>query len=200
MNPLDFSVARNLLREYRLCISEPDDADTRAIACEAEIRLRQLDWVYQRVRRLQDEQVATIRLMAEGASGEFEPPRDLADRERDQAEEIGVLTEAFYYFAWRFRQVIRPLPGLSRYDPRGIRDVRNQLIEHPPEHGAKLSHTRMTSSDTGPQLRVSRNADTRHYPVDRGLYHNAAELLNELMTRLQRLEGQRQDPSTATAS
>ena len=42
-------------------------------------------------------------------------------------DEVWLMTEAFYYFAWRFRQVFRDA-GFRNFDPVGVRKVRNQLI------------------------------------------------------------------------
>ena len=56
---------------------------------------------------------------------------DLAARVHELGAEIKLIGEAFYYFAWRARQALRAKDGLNlTFDPIGVRDVRNRLIEH----------------------------------------------------------------------
>jgi hypothetical protein len=51
------------------------------------------------------------------------------------SDELRTLLEAFYYNAHRVGDILRDssgdLPGPSRFDPVGVRNVRNHLIEHP---------------------------------------------------------------------
>jgi len=62
----------------------------------------------------------------------LEPSALGAQRQYDLTIEIETLCEAFYYFAWRFREILHDNAfGFRNYTPRGICSVRNDLIEHP---------------------------------------------------------------------
>ena len=50
---------------------------------------------------------------------------------RANSFEMETLVEAFYYFAFRLRQVIQQLPDLNNFECKGVRNVRNKLLEHP---------------------------------------------------------------------
>lgn len=115
-------------------------------------------------------------------------------------EEVQLFTEMFYVVAWRLVEILNgPRPrkflGISRIEAKGVRDARNLLIEHP-EHrkGAADFSQRLVVTDDGPVLkssgviirgptpRVEASADS----LDRGLFVNATELLQELELALGR--------------
>jgi hypothetical protein len=104
-------------------------------------------------------------------------------------EEVELLSEAFYYFAWRFRELLTRFPDFKKFDPRGIREVRHDLLEHPEKTSKALNPNFMYGHDLpdGPVLKPfgSRQTDVH----DRGLYVNAQELLDELVPRLRRAVG-----------
>jgi hypothetical protein len=57
---------------------------------------------------------------------------------------VRLFTEIFYFVAWRLRRVFnspepRAFRNLRRLQAKGIRDVRNLLIEHP-EHGKPVAN------------------------------------------------------------
>jgi len=108
--------------------------------------------------------------------------------------EVRLFTEIFYLVAWRLREVLnspgpRAFPNLRRIEAKGIRDVRNLLIEHP-EDGKPVANYQqsLTVTDDGPVLRTReilvRVGPGRVSPtdesVDRGLYVNADELRREM--------------------
>lgn len=121
------------------------------------------------------------------------PPPDLRrvwteeelKRRVDLAFEAELFTDAFYWIAWRLREVVRRLPGLKNFDPVGIRTVRNHLLEHPERHlSATPSRELALSRRDGVILhhRVSRDADV----IDEGLVPNASELRDRLTEALTR--------------
>lgn len=115
-----------------------------------------------------------------------------------------LFTEAFYFFAWRLVEALTPrgkltFPGIKEPNARGVRIVRNLLIQHPekPKHGGNFRQ-HLTITDAGPVLKSSvmviRTAtgriDPNHDSLDRGLFANAQELHGELLKNLQNLLAQ----------
>ena len=93
--------------------------------------------------------------------------------------EIRLFTETFYFFAWRLREVVNggggvEFVGVRRIQAKGVRDVRNVLIEHP-EHGKPSGNYQqsLTVTDAGPVLKSStivvRGASGRVDPDDASL-------------------------------
>lgn len=110
------------------------------------------------------------------------------------SNEVRLFTEIFYFVAWRLRQVFNSLEprafrNLRRLKAKGIRDVRNMLMEHP-EHAKPVANYQqsLTVTDDGPVLKTReilvRGGSGRVSPtdesVDRGLYVNADELRREM--------------------
>jgi len=108
--------------------------------------------------------------------------------------EVRLFTEIFYFVAWRLREVLNnrepeAFRNLRRIKARGIRDVRNLLIQHP-EHGRPMPNYRqwLVVTDDGPVLKSSEvlvragSVSATDESVDRGLYVNANELQHEIET------------------
>lgn len=103
---------------YRVMdVEQPEGWDPRR-AVEGTKRLKQIDWLLLEVQRREVDVV-----------GGFLPLGD--PKGHELMDEIILLTEAFYYFAWRTLEVLARLPNLKAFDPVGVRDVRHRLIEHP---------------------------------------------------------------------
>jgi hypothetical protein len=93
----------------------------------------------------------------------------------------------FYFVAWRLCEIVnapsvRAFPKMRKLNAKGIRDVRNLLIEHP-EDGkpcANFSQT-LVVTDHGPILKttefrvsgVTQRSSATSTSLDRGLYINA---------------------------
>ena len=106
-------------------------------------------------------------------------PRD--DRSADHlATEIELLTESFYYVAFRLEGLLGDKLKLM-YRPKKIRRVRNQLIEHPEKaHGpVNPNFTFGSDLETGPIIKQfgERGEDAHN---DEGLYVNAGEAIERL--------------------
>jgi len=90
--------------------------------------------------------------------------------------ELITFVEAFYYFAWRLREVLRQLPRLKKFDATGIRYVRNHLIEHPEKKSHLLRQAFAFDPKRGPVLKPI-NMEQRDPRVsDKGLWENVREL------------------------
>jgi hypothetical protein len=106
--------------------------------------------------------------------------------------EVRLFTEIFYFVAWRLREIFNnrkpeAFSNLRQIKARGIRDVRNLLIQHP-EHGKPVPNYRqwLVVTDDGPVLKSSEvlvrggSVSATDESVDRGLYVNADELRREM--------------------
>lgn len=98
--------------------------------------------------------------------------------------EIRVLNEAYYYCAFRARQVIQKLPGLTSFESVGVRDVRNKLLEHPEKQSTVIENGFSFGFDCGPVIKGVRRADKFNIFPDQGLYVNAQEFVANLETKL----------------
>lgn len=97
-----------------------------------------------------------------------------------------MLSESFYYFAWRLRQVLVNLPEFKNFNPKGIRNVRYDLLDHPEKVSRALNPNFMYGHDL-PNGPVLKPFGARRRPIhDQGLYANTKELLEEFLPRLRR--------------
>jgi hypothetical protein len=154
--------------------NDPPPDWNRGLAIEAMRRLGQLDWLLVEIQRREVEASAAIALTDWGI-----PPE--AAQAQDQ---IRTLADAFYYIAWRTRQVIRQLPGLKEFEAKGVLYVRNHLIEHPEKHPHVKPVGWRFGGDIGVQLMVEVDGELATAPGDPGLYANANEFRDELLPRL----------------
>jgi hypothetical protein len=91
----------------------------------------------------------------------------------------------FYHTAWRLRTILRntvaPLPYLSSFEAKGVREVRNKLIEHPEGADSRVFATsRALSRTDGVQIKGGRYSDQLHVFRDLGFAANAEEFRLEL--------------------
>ncbi len=101
--------------------------------------------------------------------------------------ELEILTESFYYFAFRLRNIIRSLPGLKSFEIPKIRNVRNKLIEHPDTNNDSKILTRSNgwgNKKNGPVKKFIRENHQIGIFPDEGLYINAQELKENLDQKL----------------
>jgi hypothetical protein len=175
---------------------------------EAEERLYQLDWLVTQIKTREKEMDQFRKKsgsaledhvkahLAAGGSPETLPPMPKeTQQERVQCQhfidtmgETQLLTEAFYYFAFRLRQVVRRLPGLQSFEAVGVRDVRNKLLEHPDDQEDSGVTVRSFGfgGPSGPRVKVIRDASQENVFPDNGLYVNAEELREQLEISLSR--------------
>ena len=108
-----------------------------------------------------------------------------------QFEHLRFHAEAFYYFAFRFRcivrrveivyggQVVRPFNG---FECPGIRFSRNHLIEHSDKTDGVIADNFASGIPEGLVIQPF-TTDVRA-PLDRGLYPNALEFVTKIDERL----------------
>lgn len=191
ITPPSFAEARRLFADYRYQRRSVEGASANLIA-EAQKRLDQTDWIVQRLQHLQLVQDRIARWHWKPDT----PPEILARQHNRRAtmqhtlgDQIELLAESFYYFAWRLRQVLVQLPEFKNFDPTGLRDVRFHLLDHPEKTSKALNPNFMYGHDvpTGPVLKPFGPREIEIY--DQGLYVNAQEMLDELLPRLRRAVG-----------
>ena len=160
-----------------------------SVVTEVLKRLAQMDRILTMVRSLDAESGAIVAGIAEYARTEQgdPPPPELWHRTSAIGRDVEMLTEAFYYFAFRFREVVRRIPGFANFDAVGVRDVRNHLIEHPERTSKVLGGSFKHGGPEGPVLKPIRSEAQKDVSLDRGLFVNAAEMRDELQRRLARV-------------
>jgi hypothetical protein len=111
------------------------------------------------------------------------------DRVRRIESELFILTEWFYHTAWRLREIVHPkacpLPGLAGFEAIGVRDVRNQILQHPEKFDLnRQSESTAVSDVAGPMLGNAFWEPPETPFNDRGLYYNALEFATNLRVKL----------------
>jgi hypothetical protein len=103
------------------------------------------------------------------------------------SNELWMYVESFYYLAFRTRNVIKRLPGLSSFDCPGIRNVRNHLLEHPEnKNSGILTESFSWGKASGPVIKVRRKEIERRIFPDAGLYANYLEFQEKLKLLLEK--------------
>jgi hypothetical protein len=116
------------------------------------------------------------------------------DESSDVTDEIWLLTEAFYWNAFRTLNIFwgegikigndRGLPGIGVKAERkmGVCLVRNQLIEHPEMIGGSLS---LGPYESGPSIGSWSAHGVESANTDLGLFTNALEWISYVTKRLE---------------
>ena len=134
------------------------------------------------------------------ASAKFKPPigqgndvfqrwkeipenRIVAQKMIELPDELELQSECFYWVANRARSILKQMPGLSSFEALGIRNVRNNLIEHPERPSSNI----MISSfgygmPQGPVLKALRYSHQTEIFPDAGLFVNAVEFFTAVET------------------
>lgn len=190
--------ARDCLDElYRAC-DQAYAGKFNDLGCEAGKRLNQMIWVVTEIGRyLEIERRAQKPIQQLGAraqSGQISPDEWRAEMQSTVmtetmrtmpriGEPLEILTEAFYWIAFRARRVIRLLPEMGSFEAEGVRNTRNKLIEH---SDAKDSGVVISSfawgAPQGPVLKAIRYSDQFDVWPDQGLFRNALEFAAALKT------------------
>jgi hypothetical protein len=171
---------------------------------EVRARLRQLQWLHARLlhleRELEEEGLKTsspehrrpkvFKQIFHEESGTKSNPQIQAQLPFQRIDELRVLLEAFYYSAHRVRDILRDqesdLPGVPGFEAKGVRDVRNHLVEHPGRDKGVLVYSTACGGPVGPQLRLLRWSLDPPGTQDQGLHHNAKEFEHALEVCLSR--------------
>jgi len=166
------------------------------LAMEVEKRLEQLDYLYKKIMKKHSRCMKLVWIEQRNLQPVMQLARETGasvtyQRSDEKIEinklmfEIELLTESFYYLAFRMRQLLKhnskPLPELNSIKCVGVRNVRNKLIEHPEEKGSGvILQSFGVGGEQGPTLKVERPAGQENIFPDAGLKANATELKDEL--------------------
>lgn len=98
--------------------------------------------------------------------------------------EMELFAESFYFVAWRIHSILRHkkdnlLPHLNSFEAKGVRDVRNSLIEHP-EDSKIFMQSFACDSERGPVFKNARPEGDPYEISDQGLWPNANEFKRNL--------------------
>ncbi len=97
---------------------------------------------------------------------------------------VQFLAETFVYHAFRLYKELSRLPGLGELEPKGVRDART-LLEHFWDPIAANATRGFAIFDMGwPYIRSQRLPGERAEPIDKGLWSNADEFIDQLETKL----------------
>jgi hypothetical protein len=161
------------------------------LAAEVVERLAQLAFITKNLNEI-NAQFRTV-VMAEvvNENGEKEMYNATQDRDKHLVFVMRMLTESFYYFAFRVRQILRnkvhQFPLLGSFEAAGVRDVRNQLIEHPEGKDSRVfNRTFAWSLESGMHLKSGRQVWESKEFADNGLDANAGEFNENLRVALSR--------------
>lgn len=170
---------------------EGNDPARDDLAAEALERLRQLAFISTQLKAIDSQFGTFVVLTKKNEHGEEE--RYNANLERDEHLRFAMrlLTETYYYFAFRLRQLLRndarPFQGLASFESDGVRNVRNHLIEHPEGNSSKIfNRTFSWSKETGMQLKSGRQAWESSDFLDLGFVANSDEFNRNLSSALDR--------------
>ena len=100
--------------------------------------------------------------------------------------EMELFCECFHFIAFRVREILKYknknsyiFPDLKSFEAKGVRDVRNHLIQHPERHGGLLVNSFSVDID-GPKLKPCFQEGDVPDSRDNGLWSNANEFKNNL--------------------
>lgn len=199
---------------YRRLDAQNAQGFNRDLGCEVRERLQQLDYIVDRVQTLEAESESALKRSGDALRSHVEllkekgipfeqvpaPPEvKITKAESEVCEraffEIRLLTEAFYYIAARVRAILchkkSPLPGLSKFECVGVRDVRNKLLEHTEGKDSQVFIQSFGfGGANGPVLKAIRYSGQESIFPDAGLYKNATEFRDNLEKHLQKVLSQ----------
>lgn len=182
---MDLKPTIDLFDEYYRYEDKRNPDFNKDVASEARKRLVQLNKILERVIALEQEE-GTIHIpFGMHQKGDNEAVDRVIYRKIEITDELEFLTEAFYYFAFRLRRIIRGLPGLNGFECKGVRDVRNKLIEHPEGRDSEVYILSFGhGGEQGPVIKAIRYDHQTEVFKDSGLFTNATELKKNLEQRL----------------
>jgi hypothetical protein len=115
-------------------------------------------------------------------------PEWKAKARANNSDEFELYTECFYWIAFRARNLIRLLPELEKFEAKGVRNTRNQLLEHSEGKNSGVIYGGFGwGAPQGPVLKALRLEQLVGIFPDAGLYANAQEYFEELNERINKL-------------
>lgn len=181
-------------RKYIALLAQAEGETNQArndLASEAVERLNQLAFISEQL-QVTDKQFGTVLMVSRtNEQGEIEHYNAAPERDEQLRFTMRLLTESYYYFAFRLRQLVRndihPFRGLSKFDCIGVRDVRNHLIEHPEGASSRIfNRTFSWTKETGMQLKTGRHPEEKKTFSDPGFIFNSNEFNQNLSLALDR--------------
>jgi hypothetical protein len=187
--------ARVLLERYFILLTKRGTTQrTRHLVGEMRARLRDAQYLYDRILELEPA-IARLWLRADpGANlrtsilskainielrGSLHPDSVTVLPGFSSDDEIRLLLESFYHSAARVADILRDskqaFPGIGRLEAKGIREVRNHLVQHPTRHRGVPVYSMAVGGPIGPQLKPVRYSEDPEGTLDQGLLANAAE-------------------------
>lgn len=196
-----FAHVISLARRYTETLRPPRESGDVEVASEVVLRLRQLHWLYDRIHKLETTLLADFeRVHGPAKSGETvllaflnrHIPNE-ADVPFQPQEELRLFGESFYHCAHRILVILDQcqylLPGLKPIEARGIRRVRNNLIEHANKQGGHAYYSFSVSNAAGLRLRTISRAEDPDAHLDEGIHANARELVAQLEKVFESMSG-----------
>ena len=185
MSKIHFSKTIRLFSTYRKRGMQSANEDQRNLSLEATKRLEQLSYLLERLYKLEQRMRIQIQkdiptmVVAKTLNGDF------FKRQESIGKQIEIYTEAFYYLAFRLRVIIKLLPNLKSFEATGVLIVRNKLIEHSQGQDSLITDSSFGHiGSNGPQVKPARSSKSVGRFMDKGLYANAEELINNLNDKL----------------
>lgn len=166
-------------------VEPPQDGARADLAAEVRERLAQLAFITGQLEQINSQFGIMAMTTRTNDRGETEHYSATAERDEQLRFVMRLLTETFYYFAFRARQILRNdvhrFSGLRGFDCPGVRDVRNHLIEHPEgSHSRIFNRTFSWAMESGMQLKSARQDWEGSAFIDAGFNANAEEFANRL--------------------
>jgi hypothetical protein len=181
-----------LFDQYWACLQESGNASGPGhsdLAAEVRERLAQLSFISKQLDQINAQFGVTAIEERVGPNGETEYYNVAAQRDEQLRFVMRLLNESFYYFAFRIRQILQNdvhrFLEVRSFEAPGVRDVRNQLIEHPEGKNSRVfNQTFSWSPDCGMQLKSGRQEWETSEFVDPGFTANASQFAERLESAL----------------
>jgi hypothetical protein len=160
-------------------VEGPDPA-RNDLGAEALERLNQLAFIFAQLKGIDEQFATTIMLTQTNEHGQEEHYNATHERDEHLRFVMRLLTESYYYFAFRLRQLLRnsahPFVGLALFESVGVRNVRNHLIEHPEGKSSKIfNRTFSWTKESGMHLKTGRQPWESSEFIDAGFAANSGE-------------------------
>jgi len=143
---------------------------------------------YWRLHRRDNKDFILAKDMGKGSSFITKPISEEQLEMNKLSFEMELLTESFCYLAHRTKKIIQnnndlySFEGLKSFESKGVRDVRNQLIEHPEKvkDGRIFFQSFGMGGDRGPNLKPIVTEEQEEKFPDAGLETNSKEFKDNL--------------------
>ena len=195
-----FDSTVDMFNTYRKTVKklEPNLFSTR-LGQEVAKRLKQLSFICNKIRYYENliNKNYIQPILSKGQRNLLSPLTEshawnfLSDPEYQAALfEMEFFVESFYFFADRIRSILSHkknniLPGLQKFDAKGVCEIRNHFLQHPEKHGMLTIQSFCTGDEDGPRVKIARTSGEDLPPQDPGLWINAKEFKINLEILLQ---------------